>query len=349
MDRVTLPANEVVGRHVYYRGSAFETAGGVETAIAPDKTPLLAGQTATFSNYTSYDRGLNGLVIDLDGSAAALTAADFEFRRGNASDIASWTAAEPPESIQTLPGGAPGGGTRVVLGWSNAAAVRDGWLEVTVRANARTGLGVSDVVYFGNAVGESGNSVADALVDLDDAFDVRTQGQPPVDVSNRYDYNRDGLVDDADEAIAMARQNVLGADFNADDRVGLVDLSRIQQRFGQEVFTARDGDVDGDRRVTARDLAILSLSFGETVPPPMVEGRLQLISVPVSSPPAAVVGNVVADRAMIRPGIVLRAGRSARVVEEIQEGALDDGARSLAAPPMRASRAPRYTNRRSIE
>jgi hypothetical protein len=218
-----------------------------------------------------------------------------------------------------------------------------------MRANANTGLGASDVFYFGNVAGESGNSVADALVDLDDAFDTRTQGHPSVDASSRYDYNRDGQVNPADEAIAMARQNVLGADFNGDDRIGLLDLARIQQRYDQAVATARDGDLDGDRSVTARDLAILSLSFGETAPPAMMEGRLQLISVPAAGLPGAIVADAVSDRGPSWRGSVLRAGRSVRVVEEVRKEALDDGARPLSAQPIRSARAPRYTNRRSSE
>jgi hypothetical protein len=300
IDRTILPANQVVGRHVYYRDSAFAGAGAVQTAIAPDKTPLLAGQTATFANYTSYDRGLNGVVIDLSGPTANLTAADFEFRRGNVNDVASWTAAAPPETILTQLGGGPNGSTRVVLGWSDAAAVRDGWLQVTVRANAATGLGQSDVFYYGNVIGESGNSAADALVDLDDVFGVRSQGPMPVGLSSRYDFNRDGLVNVADEAIALVRQNVLAADVSGDDRVGLRDLIRIQQRFGQAVATVRDGDLDGDARVTARDLALLAMSLGETAPQAMIESRVRLISMPAASPPSAIKVHVNPERPVLQ-------------------------------------------------
>ena len=48
-----------------------------DAAIATDKTALLPGQTATFANYTSYSRGINGIMVDIAGLPGNVTANDF--------------------------------------------------------------------------------------------------------------------------------------------------------------------------------------------------------------------------------------------------------------------------------
>ena len=60
----------IAGRHIFYNDSAFDAndpAPGPadDWAVAPDKTALLPDQTATFDNYTSYSRGINGVMIDI--------------------------------------------------------------------------------------------------------------------------------------------------------------------------------------------------------------------------------------------------------------------------------------------
>ena len=67
-------ASEVVGRHVFYNNSVFDGFDQVanpsdDMAIAVDKQPWLADQVATFANYTSYEHGLNGIMIDVRGLA----------------------------------------------------------------------------------------------------------------------------------------------------------------------------------------------------------------------------------------------------------------------------------------
>jgi len=42
-------------------------------AMATNKSPLFLNETATFKNYISYEHGINGLIIDLEGAAAART------------------------------------------------------------------------------------------------------------------------------------------------------------------------------------------------------------------------------------------------------------------------------------
>src|SRR5207248_6531927 len=83
----------VVGRRVFYNHSAFDSNDPAITsaddgAIATNKQALLPGQTATFANYTSYSRGINGVMVDIADLPAgnSLTAADFSFAAGNDDD-----------------------------------------------------------------------------------------------------------------------------------------------------------------------------------------------------------------------------------------------------------------------
>ena len=62
--------SRVLARHVFYNNSGFDgndpSAGAADAAaIALDKTPLMPWQTATFANYTSYSKGINGIIVDI--------------------------------------------------------------------------------------------------------------------------------------------------------------------------------------------------------------------------------------------------------------------------------------------
>ena len=70
-------------------------------AIAPDKTALLPGQVATFANYTIYDKGINGVMVDVANlPAVGVSAADFTFTAGTSSTPGSWAAA--PGAVERL-------------------------------------------------------------------------------------------------------------------------------------------------------------------------------------------------------------------------------------------------------
>ena len=67
------PTGRVVGRYVFYNNSRFDggsTGAADDAAIATDKQALLPGAGATFANYTSYSRGINGVMIDFSGMPA---------------------------------------------------------------------------------------------------------------------------------------------------------------------------------------------------------------------------------------------------------------------------------------
>lgn len=199
--------SSVVGRKVFYNNSAFDSAASGKTdndAIASDKQPLLPGGAAAFVNYTNYDLGLNGVMVDLDGVAnpGSLTVNDFLFRVGNSNATDSWTAAPVPAlSI----GSGPNGSTRVKLIWSDNA-IRNQWLQVVVKANAATGLVAPDVFYFGNAVGDTGIGNSPGFATVGPADELAARSNPrtmldPAPIDFAYDFNRDQLVGPQDQMI----------------------------------------------------------------------------------------------------------------------------------------------------
>jgi uncharacterized repeat protein (TIGR03806 family) len=198
----------VVGRHIFYNDSFYDGNNGSpnaadDGAIAPDKAALLSGQTAGFANYTSYSKGINGVMMDVARLAGTPTAADFSFRAGTNTNPDGWATAPSPSSITVRAGAGTDGADRITIIWP-ANAIQKQWLQVTVKATAATGLGGPDIFYFGNAVGECGNSATDARVNATDEISARNNprslGQAPIDFA--YDYNRDGKVNATDEIIA---------------------------------------------------------------------------------------------------------------------------------------------------
>ena len=211
----------MVGRHIFHNDSYFDgndpsANPNDDNAIAPDpvscsvpawgKVALLPGGTATFANYTSYSRGINGIMIDIERLAdpASVSTDQFELRVGNSNDPSSLALAPLPISITVREGAGAEGSDRITLIWANGA-IQKQWLEVTVKADAVTGLTSPDVFYFGNAIGESGNSPSNTFVDGTDFAGARDNpcnflNRAPIDFE--CDYNRDSFVDGTDMAVA---------------------------------------------------------------------------------------------------------------------------------------------------
>ena len=186
----------VKGRYVFYNRS-------VRGAIAPDKLALCPGGVGSFVNYTSYSRGINGIMIDIVQVPGTPTAADFEFKVGNDSSPDQWTPAPAPTSLALRHGAGVDGSDRVTIIWADNA-IQMQWLQVTVKATAATGLPDPDVFYFGNAIGEAGNSATDAYVNATDELLARNNPRNfmnPATVTDQHDYNRDGKVNSTDEII----------------------------------------------------------------------------------------------------------------------------------------------------
>lgn len=234
---VTIVDNDVYAtvqnRLTFYNNSFYDTGSFVngvngnraktnDDAIATDKAALRSG-TATFANYTSYDKGINGLIVDLANvpNPASISASDFLFH--NTGRLNTATPVEViPTSVTT--GAGPDGTTRVYITFADYAIVKT-WLRTTVLANANTRLESNDVFYFGNAIGESGNSSSDATVNSSDDVNARNNprnpGQRSADqtkIDLNYDFNRDGLVNSSDQVLPRNHAT------NPGTRLGLVTI-----------------------------------------------------------------------------------------------------------------------------
>ncbi len=175
----------VVDRHLFYDNSYWDgnIAGpnGIDAgtdhdedddAIAPDKEALVGDGVAqaTSLNYTNFSGGITGIMIDVSGLAnpAGIDVSDFLFKYGNDDTPDDWTVADDsnshsPSSVSARDLG--GGVTRITITWdrldrpatSHMAIPTRNWLQVTLLANADTGLppGENDVFYFGNSAGDA--------------------------------------------------------------------------------------------------------------------------------------------------------------------------------------------------
>jgi subtilisin family serine protease len=289
-------AATIAGRRIFYGNSAFDNGQGSANpaAIAADKFALLPGQPATFANYTSYSRGINGIFVDInDLATTSLTADDFEFRAGTTGDPADWTIVAG--AISVAPGIGTGGADRVTIRFADDTA-RNKWLRVVVKANANTGLLVDDVHYWGNAPGETGDSPSDTRVDFVDVAGIRQNTTSTATVANVYDINRDGIVNTADvDLIINGFRNTILGDRNRDDLVGLSDIAVVQSRFGVVGRTNNfSGDINDDGLVNRLDIATLAGDFGRRATTEMVNSRLPLLAAPTSAASTAAPGAILA-------------------------------------------------------
>jgi uncharacterized delta-60 repeat protein len=197
-------APAVVGRSVFY-------AGGADEDVAPDKAALLPGQTATFANVTSFADGITGVVVDVRGLATRTfgeleAPLLFSFRRGGATGTPpAWQPTTLPR-MTVLRGGGADGSDRVILRFDPATAVKNGWLEATVLANAYTGLSRPDVFYVGNLVGEAGDVRFPLRVNALDVAAVKRALNTSVGVGSPLDFNRDGRINALD--VALVKQSL---------------------------------------------------------------------------------------------------------------------------------------------
>ncbi len=247
-----VPLNSTVaGRFIFYNNSGFDGGNaGIQTTIAgpnnddedardTSKVALLPGAgAATWANITGYDKGINGIMIDLStgvdhsGLTLANVAANFIFKVGNNSTPSGWAVAPAPNGLSVIPGGGLGGTDRVEITWGTGVnGIYGKWLEVGVLPTAQTGLAdsgqtidpdgpgvagavaVGDVFFFGNAVGGSGDgdTVGAAPTNTADEFGARNN---PKGFGNFalvdfvYDYNKDRQVNTADQL--LSRNNGTG-------------------------------------------------------------------------------------------------------------------------------------------
>ena len=202
------PAEGVVGRWAFYNRTGFDGTvsfadSSDDNAMDRNKRALLPGERSSGVNYTTHSRGITGLFVDMTNLAhgAVLTAADFVFRAGTSANPATWSFAPGPTSVAVRRGAGVGGSDRVTLVWPDNA-IRNKWLQVTVAANARTGLAAPDVFYFGHLAYDSGDTpvgAAAAVIDVRDEAAVRRRvSRNFVNAGSPFDFNKDGVVTAAD-------------------------------------------------------------------------------------------------------------------------------------------------------
>ena len=193
---------EVVARQIFYNNSGWDAGGDDDAAIASDKSPLLPGGIASSANYTGYSLGINGIMVDVYGLVDTPTAGDFGIRV-NDMNPDTWSDGPAPDvSVRPVDGL-----DRVTLIWADDA-IRNQWVEVTVRATANTGLAVDDVFYFANLVG---------------------------------DCDGNGEVGSSDYGTFVGefglRGDGLAADFNGDQRVDITDFTIMRGAKDNSVLT----------------------------------------------------------------------------------------------------------------
>lgn len=154
-------------------------------------------------------------ILDL-ADPANLSESDFEFRVGNVDDTSTWTPLASTPTISVRQGAGANGADRVSIILGDNDVVNQ-WLETKVLPTAQTGLPSEALFYYGNAISETGNSGADAVVDGQDFSD--TAANPHTlsslaSITDKYDFNRDKLVNAIDLVIVRNQQAAAGSPLN---------------------------------------------------------------------------------------------------------------------------------------
>ncbi|MBI4580658.1 MAG: hypothetical protein HY718_13200, partial [Planctomycetes bacterium] len=210
------PCTGVKARKIFYNQSAWDgNNAAINTsdfnAIAPDKSPLLpGGGAATFANYISYDKRINGIIVDACSfNRLPVLDQDLFFVMGNnLDDPFTWTdIPAAPNAMQLFPGQGVDGSDRLVMTWANGAIPNTRWLLVALFAgDGSLGLPADDFFIFGVAVGEGdGNFIVTPSDEIGARLNPHTPLNPaPID--DVWDFNRDKLVSPADQIISRTNR-----------------------------------------------------------------------------------------------------------------------------------------------
>ena len=93
--------------------------------------------------------------------------------------------------------------------WDQGAIANE-WLQVTLLDTDHTSLSSPDVFYFGSRLGDaaSGTDLV-SLTNVNDEIGVRLHGAYGVSITNVFDFDRNGLVNAADEILARINSGYL--------------------------------------------------------------------------------------------------------------------------------------------
>ncbi len=196
--------------NLFYDNSKFnKNVEGVgpsdDKAIDTSKAGYLPGTgTATFANLSSFTHGINGIMVDLTagGVHSSITADDFSFKVGTNNAPSAWATAPTPSTVSVRNGAGTSGSDRVELTWSDGS-IKQEWLEVTVLADANTGLASPYTFFYGSAIANSGTGDTGALAITSSTDENAARNHNgSATVTNVFDYNKDGFVNSSDENAA---------------------------------------------------------------------------------------------------------------------------------------------------
>ena len=205
----------LAGAHLIYNNSAFDgndpaAAVSDDAAIATDKSWLLPGQAATFANYSSFDKGINALAIDVRNLGPSPTVDAFDFKVGTSADPSTWADAPAPTGFSVRSGAGAGGADRLTVVWADGA-IKNTWLQVTLVATGNC---------FTSATPSARRAIArptrSCRRPTRSPSALTRAARRTAGIDSAYDFNRDGKVDAADELIARSNRRLL-SEFAAAD------------------------------------------------------------------------------------------------------------------------------------
>jgi hypothetical protein len=267
------PPAQIVGRQLFYNNSALDgnNAGAGRfrrRRRRGDPQPGTRRRHATFANYSTYSRGLNGLMIDVKNLPAGYVpvASDFAFAAGNTANPATWQpVTRQPSSVTVRRGVDPDGDgdaiDRITIIWPDNA-IQNQWLKVTAPAGGNLGLSDTDVFFFGHLGGDTGFPAGVASVNAIDFQRVRRAiGQSAVDANAVADFNHNGRIDATRPGDSESQPGPVA---KPDDRRGAgAGVQRGAGHHGRQdaANVARVGRDDANATGVADSLCLPALSF----------------------------------------------------------------------------------------
>ena len=217
---INVGSGQVLGNRLFYNNSKYDGNNGNiaatdDNAIASDKTGYTGTGTATFANVSSFNKGITGIMVDLQsglGTHTAITAGDISFKVSPTTfvtttynQLSTWSAGPTPAAVSVRIGAGQGGSDRLEITFGTGV-VKNEWLEVNVHSGGNTGLSANDVFYFGSIIGDSG-AADTVLLAKTDANDYNVPFNNIIGLTtpvwNLADYTKDGKVDGSDASTAI--------------------------------------------------------------------------------------------------------------------------------------------------